>query len=355
MTMWLAGRPAPVAGQAGVAGSGAAIGAWGAGGTGEVSGLRPVTGPAAGREPSSYAPPTMPAPARQPAQPGLPDLAAYRMAVTDVVASFERSGAAASTRLAARILARRLADPEIAAVVTQTPDSSAGVLERLLLEIRSYRPSARTSAASLGALLRISLLAQIDALWWGREPAYPTDSDVLNAPELLDLDALQLGGLLRFRYRHQAGSFVGRAARSVERRALPGRRPMTAGLWLARARPQAVALLNQIAVQFAEIAPPGTPPLWVTSLARSVEHQRRLRALGYAALLPSSHCVGHAADVEMAWFRRFGAQAALREILLDRQAAGDINVIDEGQAWHVCLRPGISYGSRLVPAARAGG
>ena len=125
-------------------------------------------------------------------------------------------------------------------------------------------------------------------------------------------------------------------------------------MWLASARPQAVALLNQIATQFASVAPPGTPPLWVTSLARSVEHQRRLRALGYAALLPSSHCVGYAADVEMAWFRRFGAQEALQEVLLEHQRSGDVNVIDEGQAWHVCLRPGVTYGSRLVPVADAG-
>ena len=111
-----------------------------------------------------------------------------------------------------------------------------------------------------------------------------------------------------------------------------------------------MALLNHIAAQFAERAPRGTPPLWITSLARSVEHQRRLRALGYAALLPSSHCVGYAADIEMTWFRRFGAHLALQEVLLDWQQSGDVNVIDEGQAWHVCLRPGLSYGSRLVPA-----
>jgi hypothetical protein len=282
----------------------------------------------------------------------VPDLHAYRAAVTDLVTSFERSGAGASPRLAARVLARRFADPAIAAVLTRTPKGSAGALERLLAEIRNYRPSARSSASSLARMIRISLLAQIDALWWGAEPGYPTDEDVLGSDDLLDLDALRDGGLLRFRYRHQATSLAGRLARSVERRALPGHRPLTAGLWLARARPQAVALLNQIAVQFAELAPPGTPPLWVTSLARSVQHQRRLRALGYAALLPSAHCVGYAADVEMTWYRRFGAQAALQEILLDRQASGEINVIDEGQAWHVCLRPGVRYGPRLVPAAR---
>jgi hypothetical protein len=286
-------------------------------------------------------------------QPGL-DLPAYRDAVAELAASFERSGAGSSTRLAARVLSRRLTDPDIADVLAQTPSGSAGALERLLLEVRGYRPSPRSSATSLASLIRISLLAQIDAAWWGREPAYLTDADVLGSPDLLNLDALQQGGLLLFRYRHQAGSFVGRAARSVERRALPGRRPMTAGLWLARARPQAVALLNQIAAQFASLAPAGTPPLWVTSLARSVEHQRRLRALGYAALLPSSHCVGYAADIEMSWFRRFGAHHALQAVLLEHQRGGDVNVIDEGQAWHVCLRPGVTYGSRLVPVAGTG-
>ena len=297
-------------------------------------------------EPGPAPPPDAPAQFRS----AEPDLGAYRAAVTDVVASFERSDAGASPRLAARILSRRLADPDIAAVLERTRQGTAGVLDRLLLEVRSYRPTARSSATSLSALLRISLLAQVDALWWGREEPYPTDAAVLSSDELLDLDALREGGLLRFRYRHQATSLAARAGRSLERRALPGRAPMTAGVWLARARPAAVALLNHIAGQFAERAPRGTPPLWVTSLARSVEHQRRLRALGYAALLPSSHCVGYAADIEMTWFRRFGAHRALQEVLLDWQASGDVNVIDEGQAWHVCLRPGVSYGSRLVPA-----
>ncbi|MGH3275135.1 MAG: DUF5715 family protein [Streptosporangiaceae bacterium] len=283
-------------------------------------------------------------------QPPEPDLDAYRSAVTDLVASLERDHAAASPRLAARLLSRRLTDPDIAAVVEHTPQGSAGALERLLLEIRSYRPAARNSAISLTAMLRISLLAQIDAFWWGRQEPYLTDDAVLGAPDLLDIDVLRQGGLLRFRYRHQAVSRTARAVRLVERRAFPGRVPMTAGLWLARARPAAVVLLNQIAAQFAERAPRGTPPLWVTSLARSVEHQRRLRALGYAALLPSSHCVGYAADVEMTWFRRFGGHRVLQEVLLDWQRSGDVNIIDEGQAWHVCLRPGVSYGSRLVPA-----
>jgi Family of unknown function (DUF5715) len=279
-----------------------------------------------------------------------PDLTAYRTAVTELVTSFENSGAQTSSRLAARILSRGVTAPEMTAVLNQTPHGTAGALERLLSEVRHYRPSSRGSVASLASLIRISLLAQVDALWWGKEPAYPTDADVLSGSELLDLDALAQGGLLRFQYRHQATSFLGRAARLAERRVLPRRRPRTAGLQIARARPQTVALLNQLATRFAELAPPGTPPLFVTSLTRSVEHQQRLHTLGYAALLPSSHCVGYAADIEMAWFRRFRAQRPLREVLLDRQDAGEINVIDEGQAWHICVRPGVSFGSRLVPA-----
>jgi hypothetical protein len=243
------------------------------------------TGPA----PAPYAPPRY--------RPPEPDLPAYRAAVTDLVASFERSDVAGNPRLAARVLSRRLADPDIAAVVEHTPQGSAGALDRLLLEVRGHRPGGRGSATSLTAVLRISLLAQIDALWWGRQEPYPTDAAVLGAEDLLDLDVLRQGGLLRFRYRHQAATLVARAGRSVERRALPGRTPMTAGLWLARSRPAAVALLNHIAAQFAERAPRGTPALWVTSAARSVEHQRRLRALGYAALVRGPRPAGGAAGL----------------------------------------------------------
>jgi hypothetical protein len=108
----------------------------------------------------------------------------------------------------------------------------------------------------------------------------------------------------------------------------------------SRTRPALMTLLNRIADRFAAAAPAGTPRLWVTSLARSVSHQLRLAALGYPAMLPSAHCVGYAADVEMAWYRQFGADRTLAGLLLDLRAAGELNVIDEGQVWHVCLHPG---------------
>ena len=77
-------------------------------------------------------------------------------------------------------------------------------------------------------------------------------------------------------------------------------------------------------------------------------HQVRLRELGYAALLPSAHCVGYAADVEVAWYRKFHAHRMLRGLLIDRQRAGEVNVIAEGSAWHVCLRPSMVIGPGSV-------
>lgn len=41
----------------------------------------------------------------------------------------------------------------------------------------------------------------------------------------------------------------------------------------------------------------------------------------------------------MQWFRRFDQDNLLARLLLERQEAGQLNVIDEGQAWHLCVNP----------------
>lgn len=277
------------------------------------------------------------------------DVESYREAVTDVYTELASLGESPGTTMAERILARRLTEPEFAIVFSAMPSGPEAAIQRVLREIRIYTKSARSSAANLARMIRIALLAQVDVLWWGNAAPYHSDADVHNAPDLLDLDALRRDGLLLFQYRRQPSSLLGRAARSAERLAVPDRTPLTAGLRFACARAELIVLLNQIAADFARLAPTGTPQLWVTSLTRSVTHQRHLRSLGYAALLPSAHCIGYAADIEMYWFRRFQADAALQRLLLDRQQAGEINVIDEGQAWHLCVCPGAGRALRLVP------
>jgi hypothetical protein len=41
----------------------------------------------------------------------------------------------------------------------------------------------------------------------------------------------------------------------------------------------------------------------------------------------------------MRWFRQFDPDNLLARLLFERQEAGQLNVIDEGQAWHLCVNP----------------
>ncbi|MDM4718806.1 DUF5715 family protein [Micromonospora sp. WMMA1363] len=268
-----------------------------------------------------------------------PDLDAYRAAVADLLVEVGALAGAASTAARQVLVDQRLREPAIAAVLDDTPQGLIGARETLLLEMARYQPNERSSAADLTALIRIYLLSRVDVMWWRDEPTFLTDEQVNGSPELVDLEWLRRRDLLRFRYQEQPATLLGRGVRAARRRLLPAATPRTAGLLFRRARREVVALLNDVGREFAARTPAGTPPLWVNSLVRSAEHQHRLRRLGYAAMVPSGHCLGWAVDVEMAWFDRFGVRDTLAELLLARQRAGEVNVVDEGQAWHLCLAP----------------
>jgi hypothetical protein len=274
-----------------------------------------------------------------------PDLARYRGAVADLLIEIAGHTGPEDLAKAEKVLTERLADAEFAMVLAASPEGRPAAIDRLLREVRHYQPGARNCAADLVAHIRIHLFALIDVMWWGSARAFVTDSDLLRSAELVDLEPLRRRGELHFRYRRQARTLPARAVRAADRRLRPDHTPRTAGLRFARARRESLTLLNQLADDFAAAAP-GTPPLWVTSLARSIEQQRRLRALGYTATLPSAHCVGYAVDVEMSWFRRFGAAATLEGLVRERQQAGEVNAIDEGQTWHLCLSPAAVAGNR---------
>jgi hypothetical protein len=258
------------------------------------------------------------------------DVRTYREAVSDLVAGLPVAGLGrAGFADPAALVADRITAPEFEPVLAATPGGFTHAVSGILAELESFRPG------NLAELVRICLLAQVDAAWWGSVPGYQTDLDLVQADDLVDVDDCTAD----FRFRRQTEVLTGRALRAVERRLLPGRTPDPVGLRFARARPEAVALLNELAAEFAGFAPAGTPPLWVTSLARSVQHQHRLRELGYAAMLPSSHCTGYGVDIVMSWYRRYGAAGVLHQLLTERCEAGQVNVISGGQTWHVCLSP----------------
>jgi hypothetical protein len=271
----------------------------------------------------------------------LPDLLlpAYRAAVEDLVEEASSHQRPSDLPIVERLLARRLGQREFTAVLSYLDGGVDGAAGRFSREIRDYEAGARSSASDLPTFIRILMLSQIDSAWWSGTVPFNSDTDVLDSTELLDLDPLRSAKVLEFRYRAQPAGLPGRARDWAQRKALPGVRPRVAGLRFTRSRPAVLALVNQIAREFAAAAPPGTPRPWVTSMARSVEHQYHLRSLGYAAVLPSSHCAGYACDLEAVWFRRFDPGNSLARLLFERQEAGQINVIDEGQAWHFCVNP----------------
>jgi hypothetical protein len=263
----------------------------------------------------------------------------YRMAVDDLVKEAGRHPRPSDLLTAEGLVAKRVGQPEFTAVLSRLDGGVDAVAPRLIREIRNYQPGVRSSASDLPTYIRISLLSLIDLVWWRRTAPFNSDADVLRSTELVDLRPLRSAKMLQFRYRAQPTGLAGRALDWAQRRALPAIRPHTSGLRFTRSRPAVVAVVNQIAHELAATLPPRTPRLWVTSMVRSVQHQHHLRSLGYAAVLPSSHCVGYACDLDMCWFRQFDRDNLLARLLLERQESGQLNVIDEGQAWHLCVNP----------------
>lgn len=273
-----------------------------------------------------------------PDEPG-PSLERFRTAIGRLHAELTGPGAVAvETATLDERVRPTLESDDVRAIVGTAPGGIDAVVAALTDEVARYRPGSPSSAQDTASLIRIFLLSQIDSFWWRAvEPFH--DDDLAGSNELRDLQHLADTGQLRFRFKRQPRGLPGRMRNVAVRRCLPRYEPHTSGLSQAMARPELIGLLNRIADDFAASAPAGTPPLWVTSALRTVEQQHRLRELGYSALFPSAHCVGFAADVEMRWYGRFGADHALAATLLDHQARGLVNVVDEGQAWHVCLSP----------------
>lgn len=236
-----------------------------------------------------------------------------------------------------RVLERHLTGP--AARHFLAPSSMPDLMRKITWELRHPTSSLSSAPLDRATRARILLLHQVDVTWWSHLTPYPDQVSVAAASELVSLPTLKREGALRFRYAVQPRGWAGRGRDYLLRRVTPGSRPHVSGMKFLMARPEMVQVLNEIADELRAAAPAGTPALWVNSLVRSVEHQQHLATLGYAAYLPSSHCLGYAADVEVAWFKRFGAAGVLGEILHHQRDSNRLNVIDEGQAWHLCLSP----------------
>lgn len=274
----------------------------------------------------------------EPAHPAL--VSAYHSEVDDAVAALTAAlDAGEDHRTALELLGRELHGPAATLVIDREPETRSELLAAARRELEDPKMRLPSSPKSRSALVRILVLHQLDAMWWSHVTPYEDEAAVEDAPDLVSLPLLERDGALRFRFAVQPEGLLGRGRDAAMRRFSPRRRPQVSGMKFLVARPEIVAVLNEVAELLSKEAPAGTPPLWVNSIVRSIEHQRHLSELGYSALLPSSHCLGWGADVEMTWFETFGAADSLRGILTDYRDRGVLNVIGEGQAWHLCLNP----------------
>lgn len=266
-------------------------------------------------------------------------LLGYRSAVDDVVQEVSRHPGASGLATVEELVTKRLQEPELTAVLSCLDEDVDIAVAGIVCEIGSYQYNAYNSAGDLPTFIRILLLSQIESVWWRGAIPFTFEADVHGSAELVDLAALKSAKVLQFQYRAQPAGLLGRARDWGRHKLLPGLRPRLAGLRFTCSRPVVVAVANQIALDFAAAVPRRTPRIWVTSMVRSVEHQYRLRSLGYAAVLPSAHCAGYACDLESRWFRQFDPHNVLARLLQERQEAGQLNVIDEGGTWHLCVSP----------------
>jgi hypothetical protein len=261
-----------------------------------------------------------------------------RASIDEVHGTLEALGAHADPEVVGRVVADALAQPSLSFLSTLEggPDR---LVEQSVEEFRRFRPSVASNAASGAGLVRILLLQNVDLVWWDDAGDFATDADVDASDELVDLVAERRRGRVAFSFGVASDGWGRRGRDFVVQRLLPHREPRGPGLSCTRIRPAMLGVLNEVTEVTAAAAPYGAPAIRVTSVTRTVEHQRRLRSLGFSALLPSAHCRGWAADIEVTWFERFGADGVLRDVLLDYLDRGVLNVIDEGRAWHVCLNP----------------
>lgn len=269
---------------------------------------------------------------------------AYRQSVCELRAELEARGDLDADFLTAAII-WHLNDERSRELLEAADTSPHMIAHRAARLAEQFRPRAAATATTPWHDVDILLRQQIDIAWWARTPDFRTVSAVEGSDELVDMHVLQRRGEARFEFQLASDQLVPRMRNYAVRRWFPDSAPGTPGPSYPHARPAMVGLLNAVADDFAAAldgadSPSGPrPPLWVNCITRAVEDQCRLQELGFSAHLPSAHCRGWAADLEVAWLERFGVRDALVGVLQDYQRRGLVNAIDEGRIWHICPNP----------------
>jgi len=261
-----------------------------------------------------------------------------RSAIDDLARELEAQGPLLSDESIEALLRASL-DHEPLHCLAQLHGGPDRLVRQSIEVFRRFVASPASNAATPAGMVRILLLQNLDLLWWDDASDLETAVQIAQDTSLVDLREERKAGRIHFGFGVAPRSLFGRGRDFLRQRLFPRRQPKGPGLSFTRVRPAMIGVLNELAREAARRTPEGTPPIWVTSITRSVEYQDHLRSLGFSALNPSAHCRGWAADIEVSWFDQFGAGDILKTLLLDYLEQGILNVIDEGRAWHICLNP----------------
>lgn len=81
--------------------------------------------------------------------------------------------------------------------------------------------------------------------------------------------------------------------------------------------------------------------LVITNVIRSVEYQDKLVKEGHIIPNDSSHLYGYTADIEQKWYKKYAASKhkKIENHLKKLEDEGQVNYVDYGQIWHICLSP----------------
>lgn len=266
------------------------------------------------------------------------DVAAYRDLV-DTVAAELAAAEPIDDDVVLDVVGSAIVSPAARGLIAAADVDPLQLTARAAAVARRFAPRQAATARTAGDEIVILLRQQIDLAWWNGVADFDTSADVAGDASLVDMRALRRAGKVRFGFTLASDRLLPRARNYAVRHWFRDIAPGTPGPSWPYARPQMVNLLNRLADDFAEQVGPELPPMWVNCLTRSVEDQQRLQELGFSAHLPSAHCRGWAADIEVSWFDRFGVAGDLVEVLEHYRDRGLINAIDEGSIWHICPNP----------------
>lgn len=182
----------------------------------------------------------------------------------------------------------------------------------------------------------------IEDKWYKDNHRYKTTIDINNDKNLINF---KKSDIAIFNFIHLKESWYRRLPNSLFKRIrkllnLPTGETM--GLMNIYSKPEIISCLNSIAIGISTRLNLKRPyPFVVTSILRTVKHQKHLNKIGYPAADESSHCCGYAADIECNWLKinRPDIADALDEILEEYFQCSMINLIRYGNFYHICLNP----------------